>query len=346
MPLGELDRWVVPAVRRRVRGLVAELDVLREGDGECLPLVMAELRELLGLDLTLSYRVVPANDGWDLDFLRLEGPIETDEFVRAYLKALEQASFVGAYDPVRPPSGQRNRVVRPRELIDDGDWVSSAAGLASEELGLVDFDELRVLICDGGSMLAWVGGFRREPFTKRDRAVLRAIVPALRRRLVLERRLHTAELSHEALCVALDAVDGAAFVIRSNGQVVFSNGAGRAMLERDDVRDELRDALEGRPGYRVVPIQVPGVVDHYLVVVEPAGNVPFERAVELRGREWALTPRQVDVLRLVVRGASNRTAAAELGISPRTVELHVAAVLEKARVSSRAQLVAEFWDPR
>jgi HD-GYP domain-containing protein (c-di-GMP phosphodiesterase class II)/DNA-binding CsgD family transcriptional regulator len=49
-----------------------------------------------------------------------------------------------------------------------------------------------------------------------------------------------------------------------------------------------------------------------------------------------LTPRQVEVLRLVSRGLSNREVARRLGVSPRTVDRHVADLYERIGTSSRA----------
>ena len=49
-----------------------------------------------------------------------------------------------------------------------------------------------------------------------------------------------------------------------------------------------------------------------------------------------LTDREVEVLRLVARGQSNKAIAAELGISPRTAQHHVIHIYQKIEVSSRA----------
>ena len=49
-----------------------------------------------------------------------------------------------------------------------------------------------------------------------------------------------------------------------------------------------------------------------------------------------LTARQLEVLRLVARGLSNREIARRLGVSPRTVDRHVSDVYERIGVSSRA----------
>lgn len=52
-----------------------------------------------------------------------------------------------------------------------------------------------------------------------------------------------------------------------------------------------------------------------------------------------LTPRERDVLRHLVAGRSNKAIGRELGISPRTVEIHRAHLMEKMSAGSLAQLV-------
>lgn len=53
-----------------------------------------------------------------------------------------------------------------------------------------------------------------------------------------------------------------------------------------------------------------------------------------------LTPRQLDVLRRLAEGDSNRTAAAALGIAETTVKTHVRALLTRLGAESRTQAVA------
>jgi len=51
----------------------------------------------------------------------------------------------------------------------------------------------------------------------------------------------------------------------------------------------------------------------------------------------ALTPRELDVLRLLARGLPNKLIARELGIAERTVKTHVSSILAKLDVTDRTQ---------
>lgn len=52
-----------------------------------------------------------------------------------------------------------------------------------------------------------------------------------------------------------------------------------------------------------------------------------------------LTPREREVLHLVVHGHHNREVAAALGISPRTVEVYKARVMDKLQVDRLPDLI-------
>jgi DNA-binding NarL/FixJ family response regulator len=64
--------------------------------------------------------------------------------------------------------------------------------------------------------------------------------------------------------------------------------------------------------------------------------VGHESARVHAARSVGLTDRQVEVLRLVAQGLSNREIARRLVISPRTAEHHVADIYARTGVSSRA----------
>ena len=53
-----------------------------------------------------------------------------------------------------------------------------------------------------------------------------------------------------------------------------------------------------------------------------------------------LTEREREILALIAAGHPNRDVAAQLGISPRTVEVHRARIMEKLECRSLAELIA------
>lgn len=63
-----------------------------------------------------------------------------------------------------------------------------------------------------------------------------------------------------------------------------------------------------------------------------------KREVEVRGFSQ-LTPREREVLQLTTNGQSNKEAGRELGISPRTIEVHRARVMEKLGARNTADLM-------
>jgi FixJ family two-component response regulator len=60
---------------------------------------------------------------------------------------------------------------------------------------------------------------------------------------------------------------------------------------------------------------------------------------DLRERLSSLTPRELEVLPLVVAGLLNKQAAAELGISENTLQIHRGSIMKKMRAGSLAELV-------
>jgi DNA-binding NarL/FixJ family response regulator len=86
------------------------------------------------------------------------------------------------------------------------------------------------------------------------------------------------------------------------------------------------------PGGDTVPAVMRRVPDEPLAAPEPAQKV---RSFESLG----LTPRQAEVLALLLKGMPNKLIARELSLSVETVKDHVAAVLRALGVSSRTQAV-------
>lgn len=68
-------------------------------------------------------------------------------------------------------------------------------------------------------------------------------------------------------------------------------------------------------------------------VLAAAGQVSHPPNV---ARPASLTEREVDVLRLIARGHSNKEVAAQLGITPKTVGHHIEHIYAKAGITTRA----------
>jgi two-component system response regulator FixJ len=91
-------------------------------------------------------------------------------------------------------------------------------------------------------------------------------------------------------------------------------------------------------------IEKPFAVDHIVSAVAAAldrstnGEGP-DAAERVRRRLAALTQREQEIMTLLVTGHSNKSAARELSISPRTVEVHRARVMQKMEARNLAELV-------
>jgi DNA-binding CsgD family transcriptional regulator len=312
-----------PADARALQSVVEQLPRLLHADSACAFLVHGRRLEFfLGQDM-------PAGIG------------------RAYAKWLPRAPrHFAHYDPDRPDPRQRNVALRSADLAAlTGGRTPAVVRSFLPRFALSECDHLRVLVCEGPSLLAWVGAFRARPFFTRGEAeALNALTPALQRRLSFERRVAEARARGAEMGRALEGLPAAAFVIGKGAAVLHANEAGSALLERerDSVADRLRAALKGQaPGVQMARLSS-DLADLRLAIVQPAAADPGPRVAVARAR-WGLTPRQAEVLHLVAQGMSNRAVAASLGCAEGTVELHVTSLLHKAECESRAQLVARLW---
>jgi non-specific serine/threonine protein kinase len=109
--------------------------------------------------------------------------------------------------------------------------------------------------------------------------------------------------------------------------------------EHDQVRADLRARL-GRARYDKaygagLAMDRSEVVDYALGV---ASSPPRARAKAAPGPSAALSPRELEVARLIADGVSNAQTAAQLFIGERTVESHVASIFNKLGVDSRVQV--------
>jgi len=111
-----------------------------------------------------------------------------------------------------------------------------------------------------------------------------------------------------------------------DASLVWSAGA-RGLLSRDASGETMASAIAAIADGLVV------IDPAFTAVLFPAREPALARPVE------ELTPRELQVLRLIAEGQSNKTIARELGISEHTVKFHVNAILGKLNVQSRTEAV-------
>jgi FixJ family two-component response regulator len=92
-------------------------------------------------------------------------------------------------------------------------------------------------------------------------------------------------------------------------------------------------------------VEKPFTVDAILTAIHAGFTADAERRraecshKDVLARFAGLTPRELQVMELVVAGLPNKTVARRLGVSAKTVEVHRANVMRKTRAGSLAELV-------
>jgi len=92
-------------------------------------------------------------------------------------------------------------------------------------------------------------------------------------------------------------------------------------------------------------VEKPFTIDAMLAAIRRALQIDDRQRQQqqgqqaLRQRFAALTPREAEVMQLVVDGLPNKAMAARLGVSPKTIEVHRANVMRKTAAESLADLV-------
>jgi len=118
--------------------------------------------------------------------------------------------------------------------------------------------------------------------------------------------------------------------------IFMMSGMGDIAMAVDAIRNGALDFIEK-------PFRGSEVMTRVREAVAAYGRQRSEHPGERRtfhfpGRE-PLTPREQDVLAQLVAGASNKEAGRQLGISPRTIEVHRARIMEKLGAKNTADLI-------
>ena len=116
--------------------------------------------------------------------------------------------------------------------------------------------------------------------------------------------------------------------------IIFITGHG-------DIPMSVRAMKEGAFEFLTKPVRGQDLLDAVQKAVDLDRRLRKERAevAEIRRRFDLLTPREREVLALVVAGLLNKQIADELGMSELTVKTHRAHVMEKTKAESLAHLV-------
>lgn len=115
------------------------------------------------------------------------------------------------------------------------------------------------------------------------------------------------------------------------------------MLSMHSEETWVRQALEaGARGYllkNILDLELVAAIEKVAageVVIDPQ----VSRQAALKGeRDSGLSPRELQILQLIVEGKSNKEAAAQLGLSANTVAVHRANIMETLKIHKTAELV-------
>jgi NarL family two-component system response regulator YdfI len=104
----------------------------------------------------------------------------------------------------------------------------------------------------------------------------------------------------------------------------------KAILPRDSSIDEILAAIQA--AHAGLVLLDPDVTQQL------ASRIPAPTAQPTTGFD-DLTPREIEVLRMLAEGLGNRDMAARLGISDHTVKFHISSILDKFGAATRTEAV-------
>jgi DNA-binding CsgD family transcriptional regulator len=218
------------------------------------------------------------------------------------------------------------------------EWRSSThIGKHLDDTSIDGMWMMRVVMCDGPELLGWLGCFREKAWESREKSELASLV------LPLSAELRRGIVGR--VCLAFETLSVPVFHLSATGRVLYANPPGSVLASREDrgLLEELAK-LTQTPSASFDVTQLGDDRDvSYLAVARAASEHALDARSIAAASRWGFTKRQVEVLRRLVRGDSNKDIATKLECTVGTVELHITSILRRAGAVSRAQIVAKFW---
>lgn len=270
--------------------------------------------------------------------------------------------------PARPAAGaayyQQAQLYRLRGTFDEAERAYRQAGRHGRK-AMPGMAQLRLA---QGRVDAAVASIRRALDEAEDRRVRSQLLPAYCDIVLAAGDVEAARSGADDLAAIAGELDAPllhAFAARARGAVRLAGGDARGALE--ELREACRELQELDAPYEVARTrELVGVACHRLgdhdsgeIETEAARAVFRELDAEpdlarlsddrasgagVNGESHGLTPRELDVLRLVATGDTNKGIATRLFISERTVERHLSNIFKKLNVATRAAATAYAYE--
>jgi DNA-binding CsgD family transcriptional regulator len=228
-----------------------------------------------------------------------------------------------------------------------------------------EFESKATLPSRAGACRAFVLSRDGRDFSDRETLILEALLPHLAHAF---RNLRDREVTN-AIVATFDEAAGARglgiVVLGPSERMEAFAGSGQELLEsyvgRENghlpepvaswMRDQQRRMASPHVGLPPEPFVVRGPERHLTIRLVSAGRRP-RLLLEEHGippsdpdPDYGLTPREVDVLRLVGRGLTNKQAAGLLEVRPSTVRKHLENAFAKLGVGTRTAAIARAFPP-
>lgn len=286
--------------------------------------------------------------------------------VERFAKAYEAAGY--AYDPVLQHVTETRSPASENMLFADRQWQQHPLREALQMRRLTRILEAPITIGeDTVGILYFTRPPEHAPFSTRDLDMVRLVTAHVRSAARHALEFTKSEERCTLLQAGLDAANMPLLLTDRTGNLLFANKPARELL-RNAANSALRGGLlanclkrnleqltETGVGSAVTRLPLdhqtggrkPGLLIRTLAIPE-TGSVTLSiiypdegtQAPDLGYLSDRLTPRELEVLSLVVRGMRNKEIAAQLFITNNTVKYHLKRIFETLGVNSRPELVA------